>query len=78
MALVPLLAFDSRGHRLGYGGGYYDNTLENFAERGKVSVGVAYEVQFSERLPSESKDVALDWVITEKLSRNTWNVGVSK
>ena len=70
VVLVPLLAFDSKGHRLGYGGGYYDRTLESFAERGVVSVGIAYEAQFLEKLPSDTKDVALNWIITEERSRN--------
>ncbi len=66
--LIPLLAFDSRGYRLGYGGGYYDRTLAALAERGHatVSVGIAFAVQEIETVPHESWDRRLDLVLTER------------
>ena len=70
VVIVPLLAFDNRGHRLGYGGGYYDRTLDSFSGAEIVTVGVGYEMQFVERLPADRNDVALHWIVTEKLSRN--------
>lgn len=66
IVLVPLLAFDRNGTRLGYGGGYYDATLRDLRQNGEVvSVGIAYDAQlclFS--LPAEPHDIPLDWVIT--------------
>lgn len=65
--LVPLLAFDRRGVRLGYGGGFYDRTLAALRAVGPVvAVGVAYAGQEVEALPAEPHDERLDWVVTEK------------
>ncbi|MGC2854470.1 5-formyltetrahydrofolate cyclo-ligase [Novispirillum sp. DQ9] len=65
--LVPLLAFDRRGIRLGYGGGFYDRTLAALRADGPVvAVGVAYAGQEVEALPVEPHDERLDWVVTEK------------
>lgn len=65
--LVPLLAFDRSGVRLGYGGGFYDRTLAALRADGPVvAVGVAYAGQEVEALPAESHDERLDWVITER------------
>ncbi len=65
--LVPLLAFDARGHRLGYGGGYYDRTLFQLAAGGKRphAIGIAYAGQQTASLPDEAHDMALDGVLTE-------------
>lgn len=66
LVLVPLVAFDSRCHRLGYGGGYYDRTLAALKTQGRViSVGLAFEAQKVSRLPSGMHDIALDYVVTE-------------
>lgn len=66
LVLVPLLAFDGRGHRLGYGGGYYDRTLEALRAAGPIiAVGVAYACQQIEAVPSDGHDQRLDWVATE-------------
>jgi 5-formyltetrahydrofolate cyclo-ligase len=62
--LVPLLAFDAQGHRLGYGGGYYDRTLA--ALRDVSSIGIAYAGQEVHTLPHETHDIRLDAVLTEK------------
>jgi 5-formyltetrahydrofolate cyclo-ligase len=65
--LVPLLAFDGRGHRLGYGGGYYDRTLAALRAGGDVrAVGYAYAAQQVERVPSGGTDAGLDAIITER------------
>jgi len=68
IVIVPLLAFDRQGNRLGYGGGYYDATLKALrAKKDIVAVGVAYAQQaclFS--LPVEEHDERLDWLITPK------------
>lgn len=64
--LVPLLAFDARGHRLGYGGGYYDRTLEALRAKGSVrAIGIAYSGQQIENVPDENHDHLLDMVVTE-------------
>ena len=64
--LVPLLAFDRRGYRLGYGGGYYDRTLAGLRTRGKVlAVGLAYAAQEVPSVPHDGLDARLDWVVTE-------------
>ena len=68
--LVPLLAFDAAGHRLGYGGGFYDRTL--FALKSGTTlkdaraVGIAYAGQERASLPREAHDMALDGILTEQ------------
>lgn len=65
--LVPLLAFDARGHRLGYGGGYYDRTLEALrAKEPILAIGVAYAGQETRSIPDEHHDHLLDMVVTEQ------------
>lgn len=61
--LVPLLAFDRAGRRLGYGGGYYDRTLA--ALPSAVAIGCAHAVQEMPEVPAGSHDVRLAWVATE-------------
>ncbi len=65
--LVPLLAFDRQGNRLGYGGGYYDRTL-NLARLCKpiLAIGIAYSCQEIESVPHGSLDMRLDAFVTEK------------
>lgn len=65
VVLVPLLAFDRRGARLGYGGGFYDRTLAKFRARAAVTaVGIAYDELEVDAVPTESYDQRLDWVLT--------------
>jgi len=62
---VPLLAFDRRGNRLGYGAGFYDNALRAMrAERRVVAVGVAFDEQEFPEIPAEPQDEPLDMVLT--------------
>lgn len=64
LLITPLLAFDNRGYRLGYGGGFYDRTL---AQRPHAnSIGLAYATQKVPRVPTEPTDEPLDTVITER------------
>jgi 5-formyltetrahydrofolate cyclo-ligase len=65
--LMPLAAFDQRGHRLGYGAGYYDRAIARMHERGLKPrlIGTAFECQKVERVPEENHDVALDEILTE-------------
>ncbi len=66
LLLVPLLAFDAAGRRMGYGGGFYDRTLAGLRGRKPVlAVGVAYEGQKVERVPAGPGDALLDAVATE-------------
>jgi 5-formyltetrahydrofolate cyclo-ligase len=67
---VPALAIDNAGYRLGYGGGYYDRTLDTL--RGAagvvdqpVTIGICYECQRYEKLPHDESDERLDWIVTE-------------
>ncbi len=65
VVLVPGLAFDRRGYRLGYGGGYYDRFLP-LLRPGALKVGLAYARLLWEELPAEEHDQAVDWVVTEE------------
>jgi 5-formyltetrahydrofolate cyclo-ligase len=64
LLLVPLLAFDARGHRLGYGGGFYDRTLENFPD--VTTIGIAFAGQEITQVPHGPHDRSLDMMLTEK------------
>ena len=67
--LVPMLAFDRKGFRLGYGGGFYDRTLEKLRELKKVvAIGVAYHAQMVDEVPVGIHDAPLDYVMTEQES----------
>ncbi|MFN6952782.1 MAG: 5-formyltetrahydrofolate cyclo-ligase [Albidovulum sp.] len=64
--IVPLLAFDRRGYRLGYGGGFYDRTLEGLRARGVVTaIGFAFAAQEVAAVPTEPTDQKLDLIVTE-------------
>lgn len=65
--LVPLLAFDGEGYRLGYGGGFYDRTI-NIMKESKNSplfIGTAYSMQEVDQVPTDEHDLPLDGVLTE-------------
>ena len=65
--LVPMLAFDRQGFRLGYGGGYYDRTLAALRARKSVTaIGIAYSGQEIAEVPRGSWDEPLDWIMTER------------
>jgi 5-formyltetrahydrofolate cyclo-ligase len=64
--VVPLLAFDGAGHRLGYGAGFYDRTLAGLrARRRVVALGFAYAAQQVDAVPRDATDARLDAVVTE-------------
>jgi 5-formyltetrahydrofolate cyclo-ligase len=64
--LLPLAAFDRLGHRIGYGGGYYDYTLAHLRKvKAVTAIGLAFAAQEIEAIPALSHDVALDYVLTE-------------
>jgi 5-formyltetrahydrofolate cyclo-ligase len=65
VVLVPLLAFDRRGGRIGYGGGFYDRSLAQLrAGAPVIAVGLAFEEQEVDAVPSLDYDQKLDWVLT--------------
>jgi len=67
VVLVPMLTFDRRGYRLGWGGGYYDRTLELLRKTGKVTaIGVAYGDLEVDEVPTDDYDQPVDWIITEE------------
>lgn len=65
--LVPLLTYDDRGYRLGWGGGYYDRTLAAYNKAGwaVTAIGVAYNDQQIDRVPADEMDIPMDWIVTE-------------
>ena len=65
--LVPLLACDGEGWRLGYGGGFYDRTLDDLRKRRKVTaIGVGFDLQLVEEVPHDAEDQRLDWLLTDR------------
>ena len=66
IVIVPLVAWDINGGRLGYGGGFYDRTLEGLRARGPVlTIGFAFNAQQADDLPLEATDQSLDMIVTE-------------
>ncbi len=71
--IVPLLAFDAEGYRLGYGGGFYDRTLDKLrtgSAADPLAVGVAFSAQHVARVPRDDFDQPLDWIVTEKAAHH--------
>ncbi len=65
--IVPLVAFNRNGGRLGYGGGFYDRTLDALRRQGPVmAIGFAYSAQEDADLPLETTDQPLDLIVTEQ------------
>lgn len=65
LAIIPLIAWDKRGYRLGYGRGFFDNTL-NSLKRHVTTVGLGLESQQLDEIPQTPNDARLDIVVTEK------------
>ena len=63
--VVPGVAFDAKGGRLGYGGGYYDRLLINVNRKAHL-IGLAFEFQILKEVPQQSHDIVLESIITEK------------
>ena len=68
LILVPILAFDRKKYRLGYGKGFYDRYLNRYLKKFKniFTAGIAFSFQRHDNLPVSQKDVKLDYIITEK------------
>ena len=62
LIIVPALAYDKSGHRLGYGGGYYDRYLRDTPA---FTIGLAREFLMKEKLPTQPHDIAVKCIITE-------------
>ncbi len=62
--VVPAIALDPTGQRIGYGGGYYDRALA--AHRGATTIGVAYDFQLVPEVSATSGDVPVEWVVTDR------------
>lgn len=67
LMLIPLLAFDRQGNRLGYGGGFYDLSIRSIREQQPVyALGVAFAAQEVTAVPCDKNDTTLDGILTEK------------
>lgn len=64
--LIPLLAFDRAGRRLGQGGGHYDRIISLYRAHGAIAIGLAYAEQEMGVVPTGPHDAHLDWIITPK------------
>ena len=67
VVIVPALAFDSKKNRIGFGGGYYDTFLEKVRQKNNKAlfIGVCYDFQIIDSVPTEKHDVTLDFVVSE-------------
>jgi 5,10-methenyltetrahydrofolate synthetase len=63
--LLPMNGWDEAGYRLGYGGGFFDRTLKNFAKK-PVTIGVSYEIAKMQTIRPQDWDIPMDWVVTER------------
>ena len=77
---LPLVAFDSRGNRIGMGGGFYDRSLAYLSMRKYFRkpklIGLAHEIQQQESLKHEKWDIPLNQIITEKRKKTTISAGI--
>src|SRR5262249_6970839 len=77
LMLVPLSAFDKRGHRIGYGAGYYDRAIDRLRQKGSHPrlIGIAFDCQEVAHVPDEPHDICLDAMLTESGLRffASWN-----
>ncbi|AYD02089.1 5-formyltetrahydrofolate cyclo-ligase [Neorhizobium sp. NCHU2750] len=78
--LVPLAAFDSRGHRIGYGGGYYDRAIHRLHEKGRNPrlIGIAFDCQEVASVPEEPHDIRLHGILTESGFRDLSDGAIAK
>ena len=65
LVIVPGIAFDKKGHRIGYGYGYYDRFLKTIKKKA-VKIGLAFDFQLIESIPEEEHDVPMNIVVTDK------------
>ena len=78
--VVPMLSFDKEFYRLGYGGGYYDKSInilrKHFNKEKKffITIGLAYSIQEEKKIPRENHDMKLDYIITENEVLSNFNL----
>ena len=65
VVVVPAVAFDRRGYRVGYGGGYYDRFLAGMGPRA-IKIGIAFSCQLIPEAPEENHDIAVDVIVTDE------------
>lgn len=65
LVVVPGLAFDPNGNRLGRGGGFYDRFLRRL-RRGATTIGLAFDLQIVDVVPADDRDFTVDWVVTDR------------
>jgi 5-formyltetrahydrofolate cyclo-ligase len=65
LVLVPLSGWDEAGHRLGYGGGFFDRTLASLPKR-PIAIGVGYELGRMPTIRPQAWDIPMDWIVTER------------
>ncbi|NLJ79396.1 MAG: 5-formyltetrahydrofolate cyclo-ligase, partial [Tissierellia bacterium] len=65
LILVPGVAFDHRGYRIGYGGGYYDTFLAK-VDKDVTKIGLCFNIQIIPEVPTESHDIPVDYILTEE------------
>ena len=73
LIMVPLVAFDNRLNRIGYGKGYYDRSLKKISKikKNAISLGIAFSFQKCQKIPTNKQDFKLDYVFTEKGIKNS-------
>ena len=64
VVLVPGIAFDLQGNRIGYGSGYYDKFLKKVPKA--IKIGLAFDFQIVDKIPNEEHDVSVDFIVTEE------------
>jgi len=75
LILMPGLAFDGHGHRLGWGKGYYDRTLNGYTGR---RWALAFDFQIFDEIPADDRDEGVDWVFTERRSIDCRNARIGR
>jgi len=65
LVIVPGVAFDRNGYRIGYGGGYYDRFIPRLPQK-TTTVSLAFDMQLIEKIPTSEYDMAVEYIITEK------------
>jgi len=65
VVLLPMVGWDEAGHRLGYGGGFFDRTLASLKKKA-VAIGIGYELARVKTIQPQTWDIPMDWIVTER------------
>jgi 5,10-methenyltetrahydrofolate synthetase len=76
-AVIPMIGFDKRGFRLGYGGGFFDRTLAGASPR-PLAIGVAFEILAMDNVHPQSHDIPMDFIVTEAGIYRTMETGLER